>query len=133
MPKELYKVRSLVHSSQYVCVINWTHFHYSYFCSGGLVVVARKHKEPLKFCYNSGFYITTNEYPDFGPGVDSVAIRKRLSVFNTKALPRKDNNATGKCTYHRPPYYHMIFCVVPCCCLREFFYLILMWYVFIHR
>jgi len=54
-------------------------------------VVARKHKEPLKFCYNSGFYITT----DFGPGVDSVAIRKRLSVFNTKALPRKDNNATG--------------------------------------
>ena len=44
-------------------------------------MVARKHKEPLKLWFNSGFYITTNEYPDFGLGVDSVAIRKRLSVF----------------------------------------------------
>ena len=59
-------------------------------------MVPQKHKEAAKFRYNSGFYITTNTYPDFGSGSDGVAIRKRLAVFDTKPLPRKDNKSTGK-------------------------------------
>jgi len=59
-------------------------------------VVPRKHKDPAQFVYNSGFYITTNEYPDFGAGVDGEAIRKRLAVFKTKALPKRDNNASSE-------------------------------------
>ena len=64
--------------------------------SGGLQFTAQKHREGSKFKYNSGFFITTNVCPDFGPGPDSDAIRRRLCVFETKPLPRKDNNATGK-------------------------------------
>ena len=63
---------------------------------GGLIVVPIKHKDPAQFVYNSGFYITTNEYPDFGPGVDGEATRKRLAVFETKALPKKYNKASSE-------------------------------------
>ena len=59
-------------------------------------MVPQKHREASKFLYNSGFFITTNEYPDFGTGVDAEAIRKRLCVFETKALPRKDNTISSK-------------------------------------
>ena len=56
-------------------------------------MISQKHKEAVKFKYNWGFFITTNVYPDSGGGVDSDAIRTRLSVFVTKPLPSKDNNA----------------------------------------
>ena len=59
-------------------------------------MVPVKHAEAKKFVYNSGFFITTNIYPDFGSGTDGDAIRKRLKVFATKALPSKDVNASGK-------------------------------------
>ena len=64
--------------------------------SGGIVMVAQKHREASKFSYNSGFYITTNVYPDFGEGLDSQAIKKRLKVFETKSLKHKDTSLTGK-------------------------------------
>ena len=58
-------------------------------------MVPQKHRQASKFIYNSGFFITTNEYPDFGPTSDAEAIKKRLSIFNTKALPRKNANVSG--------------------------------------
>ena len=58
-------------------------------------MVPQKHREASKFIYNSGFYITTNIYPDFGWGLDGEAIRKRLSLFNTKALSKKNTNVSG--------------------------------------
>jgi len=39
--------------------------------------------------YNSGVFITTNVYPDFGHDHDNDAIRKRLEVFQTKSLNKK--------------------------------------------
>ena len=59
-------------------------------------MVPQKHKEASKFIYSSGFFITTNVYPDFGSGSDAEAIRKRLSLFETKALPNKDTNVSGE-------------------------------------
>ena len=35
-------------------------------------------------------------YPDFGEGLDGQAIKKRLKVFETKSLKRKDTSLTGK-------------------------------------
>ena len=46
--------------------------------SGGILMVPQKHIEASKFIYNSGFYITTNVYPDFGEGLDSQAVKKSL-------------------------------------------------------
>ena len=53
-------------------------------------MVPQKHKDMVQSHYNSGFFITTNIYPDFGTGRDAEAIRKRLCIFNTVALPTKD-------------------------------------------
>ncbi|XP_057304369.1 uncharacterized protein LOC130641548 [Hydractinia symbiolongicarpus] len=61
---------------------------------GGLVMIPQKHKEPARFQYNSGFFITTNIMPDFGNGVDGEAILRRLEVFETKTLRVKDNSIT---------------------------------------
>ena len=66
-----------------------------FFVQGGLQMVPQKHKEASKYIYNSGFFITTNEYPDFGEGVDAEAIKRRLNIFHTKALKRKNNSVTG--------------------------------------
>ncbi|XP_057301088.1 uncharacterized protein LOC130635686 [Hydractinia symbiolongicarpus] len=63
---------------------------------GGLVMIPQKHKEPARFQYNSGFFITTNIMPDFGNGVDGEAILRRLEVFETKTLRVKDNSITSK-------------------------------------
>ena len=60
-------------------------------------MLPQKHREASKFKYNSGFYITTNVYPDFGDGLDGEAIKKRLKVFQTKSLKRKDLTVTGNC------------------------------------
>ena len=58
-------------------------------------MVPQKHCEASKFIYNSGFSISTNEYPDFGEGRDGEAIKRRLKIFQTKALKRKNNTVTG--------------------------------------
>ena len=57
--------------------------------------IPQKHKEGLRIKYNSGFFIATNVYPDFGKEEDCVTIRKRLEVFQSSSLPRKDGSATG--------------------------------------
>ena len=44
-------------------------------------MVPQKHREASKFIGNSGFFITTNEYPDFGEGRDGEAIKRRLKIF----------------------------------------------------
>lgn len=59
-------------------------------------MVPQKHKEASKFIFNSGCYITTNIYPDFGQNDDAEAIKRRLSIFETKPLPQRDNNVSGK-------------------------------------
>ena len=52
-----------------------------------------------KFIYNSfTFFITTNEYPDFGEKRDEEAIKRRLKILHTKALKRKNNTITGNCS-----------------------------------
>jgi len=66
------------------------------FYLGGNISVQRKHQSVQSSHYNSGFFITTNIYPDFGPGRDAEAIRKRLAIFETTALPNKDTGVSGK-------------------------------------
>ena len=44
-------------------------------------MVPQKHRESSKFIYNSGFSITTNEYPDFGEGRDREGIKRRLKIY----------------------------------------------------
>ena len=58
-------------------------------------MVPQKHREAIKFIYNSGFFITTNEYLDFGEGRDGEAIKRRLKIFQAKALKRRNNTVTG--------------------------------------
>lgn len=72
-------------------------------------MVPQKHKAPTKFVYNSGFFITTNIYPDFGAGLDGEAIRKRLAVFETKSLPSKDTTVSGKCVL----WHNRCWCLFP--------------------
>ena len=64
--------------------------------SSGILMVPQKHRETSKFIYSSGFYISTNVYPDFGEKLDGQAIKKRLKVFETKSLKHKDTSVTGK-------------------------------------
>ena len=61
-------------------------------------MVHQKHREASQFIYNSGFFITTNEYPDFGEGRDREAIKRRLKIFQIKALKRKNNTIIGNCS-----------------------------------
>lgn len=63
-------------------------------------MIPQKHKEATKVIYNSGFFITTNEYPDFGAGVDGQAILRRLSIFQTERLPKVNKYVTGKIRIH---------------------------------
>ena len=56
----------------------------------------KKHSDTSSVHYNSGFFITTNVYPDFGGGRDGEAIKKRLSVFETVALRYKDPGISGE-------------------------------------
>ena len=65
---------------------------------GGLVNIAHKHKDPSREKLRIGAYITTNEVPDFGSDVDNAAVRTRLSIFQTRSLPRKDTGVSGKST-----------------------------------
>ncbi|XP_066933575.1 uncharacterized protein [Clytia hemisphaerica] len=63
---------------------------------GGMNFVPQKHKNGLRINYNSGFFITTNEYPDFGNQTDCDAIRKRLEVFQTSSLKRRDTSVSDE-------------------------------------
>ena len=63
-----------------------------------LLMVPQMHREASKFIYNSGSFITTNEYPDFGEGRDGEAIKRRLRIFQTKALKKKNNAVARKCS-----------------------------------
>ena len=58
-------------------------------------MVPQKHKQASKFVFKSGFFITTNIYPDFGSGLDADAIKSRLAIFQTKSLRNKDTRVTG--------------------------------------
>ena len=56
-------------------------------------MIPQKHHEAVKLIY-LWFFITTNEYPDFEEGKDWQAIKRRLKIFQTKALKRKSNTVT---------------------------------------
>ena len=59
-------------------------------------MLSQKHTKATKVNYKSGFYITTQEIPDFVNDVDNRAIRSRLRSFKTTALPKKDSSVRGK-------------------------------------
>lgn len=64
---------------------------------GGMFMLPQKHKSGTRVKYNSGFFITTNIYPDFGSDLDNQAIARRLEVFNTKSLKKDlDKSVMGK-------------------------------------
>lgn len=73
---------------------------------GGLLMLPQKHKNAEKTVYRSGFYITTNEMPDFGEGPDGRAIERRLSVFTTQPIPNPRNRVSdwyrknAMCIFH---------------------------------
>ena len=69
-----------------------------------MIVVPQKHRSSVTSHYNSGFFITTNNYPDFGGGRDGEAIKQRLSVFHTKALKKKDASVSGELRYYNLTY-----------------------------
>ena len=58
--------------------------------------IPQKHRDGIRVKYNSGFFIATNVYPDFGHQTDCDAIRKRLEVFQTISLRRTDGSVTGE-------------------------------------
>lgn len=65
--------------------------------TGGLVFIPQKHKTAARVKYNSGFFLTTNTYPDFGNERDCQAIKTRLEIFNTSPLREKsDKSVTRK-------------------------------------
>ena len=76
---------------------NFRELAFAIYFEGGLMV-PQKHHEASKFIYNLGFFISTNEYPDFGQGRGGKAIKRRLKIFQTKALERKNNTVTGNCS-----------------------------------
>jgi len=63
-------------------------------------MLSQKHNDALKVNYRSGFFITTNVLPDFGHAADQEAVYRRLRVFKTKALPKKDTSVTGKIPFN---------------------------------
>ena len=59
-------------------------------------MLSQKHSAAEKVRYNSGFFITTNVLPDFGIERDQEAVYRRLKVFHTRPLQKKDSSVTGK-------------------------------------
>ena len=100
--KAYFKTKQVAILQSFFCQIflhaNRNHMLYlnEVYISGDFLFLQRKHKEALKLMYRSGFYITTNDYPDFGSGRDGDAIKTRLSVFHTKSLPKKDLSVSSK-------------------------------------
>ena len=50
---------------------------------GGIQTLPQKHKEASICIYQSGFFITKNEMPNFDQGLDTEAILTGLAVFET--------------------------------------------------
>ena len=63
---------------------------------GGIMTIPRKHKDQKPLIYNSGFYITSNDMPNFGDGVHSDAVLGRLSPFHVKSLPKVDRGVAER-------------------------------------
>ena len=80
-------------------LVSLTNDLFSSLPKGGMNFLPQKHKSGLRVNYNSGFFITTNVYPDFGNQADCDAIRKRLAVFETCSLKRKDPSVSGKFSF----------------------------------
>lgn len=59
-------------------------------------MVSQKYKEASQFIYNPGFYVMIKMYPDHGEGLEGLAIKKRLKIFETKSLKQKNISVTGK-------------------------------------
>ena len=53
------------------------------------LMVLQKHRNASKSIYNSGIFIATKGDAEFGEGRDGKAIKRRLKIFQTKALKRK--------------------------------------------
>ena len=66
---------------------------------GGLFMLSQKHTATKRVNYRSGFFITTNVMPDFGVARDQEAVYRRLKVFSTNPLARKDTSVTCKLFY----------------------------------
>lgn len=64
-------------------------------------MLSQKHTHASKVNYKSGFFITTNILPDFGNAIDQEAVYRRLKVFTTKPLRKKDTSVTGQLKYHK--------------------------------
>ena len=60
---------------------NFRELKFAIYLEGGLLIVPQKYHEASEFVYNSGFFITTNKYPNFGEGRDGEAIKRRLEIF----------------------------------------------------
>jgi len=76
---------------------NWAWTYCIPFFSGGMFFLSRKHKDGKRVKYNSGFYITTNTFPDFGgPATDNEAIKKRLAIFHTNSLKKRSASVARK-------------------------------------
>ena len=58
---------------------------------GGYMVTAVKHGEARNTINRCPFYITTNQVPKFG--ADDVNVKRRIVVFETKSLPKRDTKA----------------------------------------
>lgn len=59
--------------------------------------IPQKHKAGARVKYNSGFFLTTNNYPDFGNERDCEAIKARLDIYQTRSLQeRSDTSVTRK-------------------------------------
>ena len=58
-------------------------------------MLSQKHCKATKVNYKSGFFITTQQLPDFVNDDDNRAIKSRLKVFKTTALPKKDSSLRG--------------------------------------
>ena len=66
------------------------------FLLGGLISVPQKHQIKVTTHYNSGFFITTNVFPDFGSRRDGDAIKTRLTIFDTRSLKSNDAKIGGE-------------------------------------
>ena len=59
-------------------------------------MIPQKHREASNFIYNSGFYMSTNVYPNVGKWLGVQAIKKHLKVFERKLLKHKDTSVAVK-------------------------------------
>ncbi|XP_066926777.1 uncharacterized protein [Clytia hemisphaerica] len=100
VPDGRFSASTIKSNTQIVCMDEWSPESLSCedakrLLQGGRITVQKKHKGVESFHYNSGFFITTNENPDFGPGRDGKAIKKRICEFDTIELPKVDTSMSN--------------------------------------